>query len=150
MNDQNPYQTTIEISPDPYNSTGIQYGGIGRTAFIVGYIGIIVAQWALALIAVRFTDAGAGQIGLPLQLISGVATIALAWYRMINQGSSGFWALGVIVPLLNLFVILRCMCCPMGYADDHKLDTAGKIVGATIFVLFILFVVLIGMIFTRF
>ncbi|MEO9593075.1 hypothetical protein [Rhodopirellula bahusiensis] len=133
MNEQNPYQTTIEIAEDSYATGGMRYGGIGRLAFALGYFGITAVQWILAEVAYSVSNAGMVSVEIPLALIAGVATIALSWYRMINQGSSGFWAFATIIPLINLFVFLRCMVCPEGYADTKTLDTAGKVIGLVLF-----------------
>lgn len=133
MNELNPYQTTLEIAEDSMTTGRLNYGGIGRLVFVLGYFGITAMQWILAEVAYSFADAGVIAVDVPLALIAGVATIALSWYRMINQGSSGFWAFATIIPLVNLFVFLRCMVCPEGYADTKTLDTAGKVIGLVLF-----------------
>lgn len=140
MNEQNPYQTTIEIAEDSYSPAGMRYGGIGRLAFALGYFGITAMQWILAAVAYSVTEAGVVAVDVPLALIAGVATIALSWYRMINQGSSGFWGFATIIPLVNLFVFLRCMVCPEGYADTKTLDTAGKVIGLVLFIMLLGFI----------
>ena len=47
--------------------------------------------------------------------------------RFRNQGSSGLWALGMFVPILNIYTGLRAMAFPEGYADHRTLDTPAKI-----------------------
>jgi hypothetical protein len=41
---------------------------------------------------------------------------------------SGFWVLGLLVPLLNVWLGYRLLACPGGYAMRKKLDGAGKLV----------------------
>ena len=48
--------------------------------------------------------------------------------RLQNQGHSGWWVLGLIVPILNIAVSVKCIAAPEGYADHKTLDTSGKIV----------------------
>lgn len=148
MNEQNPYQTTIEISEDSYAAGGMRYGGIGRLAFALGYFGITVMQWILAAVAYSVTEAGVVAVDVPLALIAGVATIALSWYRMINQGSSGFWGTATIIPLVNLLVFLRCMVYPEGYADTKTLDTAGKVIGLVLFIVLLIAVLMVFLAFS--
>jgi len=48
--------------------------------------------------------------------------------RLQNQGYSGWWVLGLIVPILNIAVSVKCIAAPEGYADHKTLDTSGKVV----------------------
>jgi uncharacterized membrane protein YhaH (DUF805 family) len=78
-------------------------------------------------------------------LVGLVATVVLGVQRLKNLGYSGLWVLGLIVPLLNILVALRCLAAPEGYADHKTLDTPGKVIVGLIlglFVILIAFVVL--------
>ena len=71
----------------------------------------------------------------------------IAVQRLINVGLSGWWVLGLIVPILNIWVGFQCLAAPEGYAQHKTLDTAGKVIigvflGAI--VLFIAIAVLAG------
>lgn len=62
-------------------------------------------------------------IGLPLVPL--VVVIYFTVRRLVNVGMSGWWILGNLVPLLNLWVGYRCFACPAGYAYHKKLDGVG-------------------------
>lgn len=60
----------------------------------------------------------------------------LAARRFQNQGASGWWAVGLLVPLLNLYVGLRALSLPEGYSDHRTLDaTAKAIIAFAVFTL---------------
>ncbi|MEM8912792.1 MAG: hypothetical protein AAGC97_13580, partial [Planctomycetota bacterium] len=50
-------------------------------------------------------------------------------FRLINQGANGWFALLAAVPIANLYVWLRCLVCPEGYAEHRTLDFVGKVAG---------------------
>ncbi len=67
-----------------------------------------------------------------LPLLSGIAALVLfgfviyVWLlRFTNLGMSRWWILGAFVPLLNLWVGYRTLCCPAGYEYHRKLDGIG-------------------------
>lgn len=47
--------------------------------------------------------------------------------RLANVGMSRWWALALVIPILNLWVGFRCLVCPSGYAYHRKLDRAGLV-----------------------
>ena len=47
--------------------------------------------------------------------------------RLANVGMSRWWALALVIPILNLWVGFRCLFCPAGYAYHRKLDRAGLV-----------------------
>ena len=116
------------------------YGGIRRLAYF-GYsflAGIIYQLVVLGLAAALGGGGGAGAGGAATAGM-GVAIIAcviiyflvllyIVSQRLINIGSSPWWCLGMIVPLLNIFVGVRCLVCPEGYADHKTLDGPAKII----------------------
>lgn len=141
---ENPYEapeTTSEIIPRT------EYGGIGRLAFFGGYIVIYVAFIASSAI-IGLVMPGNDEIApvvVTIAIVFGFlfGFLALTSYRLKNVGMSPWWCLGMIVPILNIFVWFRCLICPEGYADTKKLDTAGKIVAGIILGLFALFIILL-------
>lgn len=80
------------------------------------------------------------KIGAPLlPLIIG---IVFGVKRLHNLGMSGWWLLGNLVPLLNLWVGFRCFACPAGYAYHKKMDGIGVFLGI-IYWLLVLFSILV-------
>jgi hypothetical protein len=57
-----------------------------------------------------------------------VPPLVLVWLllnRLTNVGMNRWWSLAVVVPLLNLWVVFRCLLCPAGYAYHRKMDRSG-------------------------
>jgi uncharacterized membrane protein YhaH (DUF805 family) len=48
--------------------------------------------------------------------------------RFRNVGMTGWWFLGLLVPVLNLWLGYRLLACPAGYSARRKLDVPGKLV----------------------
>ena len=65
-----------------------------------------------------------------LELLVLMAALGAAFYLMVlrfrNQGATGWWALAAFIPLVNLYIGVRALAYPEGYADGRKLDRAGK------------------------
>jgi len=141
---ENPYESPVATADDYPLPVEKEYGGIGRLAYVGGSIGIGILQNILQVVAAQAEQA----LALILIFIASIAgTLVLAAYRLKNIGSSPWWCLGLLVPLLNILIGLRCLLCPEGYADTKKLDTAGKIGAGIIlglFVLLIVFVIVAG------
>ena len=60
-----------------------------------------------------------------LGIFLGVGFIFVSLMRFENLGMSRLWFLGNFVPLLNLWVGYRMICCPAGYDFHRKIDGAG-------------------------
>lgn len=58
-------------------------------------------------------------------LIVMIAVIFISLQRLQNLGMSRWWFLGNFVPLLNLWVGYRSICCPAGYEYHRKIDGMG-------------------------
>ena len=80
-------------------------------------------------------ESGMGATGLG-RIILVTRIMLIAWIgsmifitvqRLKNIGNSGWWSVLLFVPLANIFLGLRCLVCPAGYADNKRLDRAGKI-----------------------
>ncbi|MCA9082710.1 MAG: DUF805 domain-containing protein [Planctomycetaceae bacterium] len=122
------------------------YGGLRRLpyfgyAFLVGIINNILQQVAIS--------AGIPELLIVLGILGLVATLWLAVQRLKNLGYSGWWAIGLIVPILNILVGLRCLACPEGYADHKTLDTAGKTIIGLFFGLIILAIAVVALVASR-
>jgi uncharacterized membrane protein YhaH (DUF805 family) len=123
----NPYQSPLnDAIALPVDEPLREYGGIGRLAY-VGYS-------FLAGVATNVLGMVAGAIG------AGNELLGPAVQRLKNMGYSGWWSLLLFVPLVNILVGLRCLICPVGYADTKRLDRTGTILTVIVVGLFLLFV----------
>lgn len=136
----NPYQASYEFPDEAILGPERLCGGISRTGYFLSYIAIWLGESFLNFAAMRIAGPLAINLGTPIMLIASCGTSVISWYRMINQGNSGWWGVVSIVPVVNFFVFLRCVIYPEGYANHRTLDTAGKIIGGLI-LLFILLLV---------
>ena len=66
--------------------------------------------------------------------------------RFQNLAMSGWWWLGLYVPILQIWLYYRLFACPPGYAFTKKLDVAGKIL-AVIYWLALVGTVVAGILF---
>ncbi len=147
--DANPYATPSVAIENPKKATYSNgyYGGIGRLAYF-GYTFLAALIYQVAIFGlVGLTGGGEGAVllFLPLLLIYLGALMFIVAQRMINCGYSPWWCIGIIVPLVNILVGARALCCPEGYADHKKLDTPGKVLIGLflgLFALVVLFAVL--------
>lgn len=122
----NPYQATAEVAVDPYAANLQGYPGIGRGVYFLINMALFLFQMIVGFV----DDATWGMpIAVGSFLFLTAISVGVTSLRMINQGSSGWLGLLAAVPLANIFVWLRCLMCPEGYADHRELDTAGKIIG---------------------
>ena len=92
---------------------------------------------------------GAPLIALLMLPVSIIGAMALAYQRCVNIGMNPWWCLGLIVPILNIFVGLRCIAYPEGYEHHKTLDTPAKVLiglflAAFVFALFAIVIVLAG------
>lgn len=133
----NPYQTpSDQAQASPFMpSYGAQrsYGGIRRLPYF-GYTFLAGVIYQVLVAAVVSAISSAGADPAILMAVIGVIFVAymcviffIASKRLVNIGSNPWWCLGLIVPLLNIFVGVRCLICPEGYADHKTLDTAAKV-----------------------
>ena len=129
MSQQNPFSV-----PSTFGETAVEpitqqaYGGIGRLAYF-GYSilnSIVSNLLVLALGAVLPPEAVA--VALIVPALSFVAGIVIVVLRLKNMGYSGWWVLGLIVPILNLIVAVKLIAAPEGYAVNKTLDTPGKVI----------------------
>lgn len=96
------------------------YEGIQRLPYFGYSIGVQVLFYLGVFLV--------GESGfLFLMAVSSVAAIWLAVMRLKNTGWSGWWVLGMFVPLLNIYVGIRALAFPEGYSEHKTLDTPAKI-----------------------
>lgn len=103
------------------------YPGIGRLA----YVGLALAcfpiiggiAWAL-----RSSGFDSRPFNLLVMIVILAAWFGLPAYRLKNCGYPSWYALGMVVPLVNIWVYTICLAAPAGYADTKKLDLPGKII----------------------
>lgn len=106
-------------------------GGINRLTFIL----IVIAIWV-----------GAVFLGPNAVLLSGFVMMLPAISRLKNIGTHPAWCLLLPVPLLGLFITVRCMMLPAGFDLHRKLDLPAKLIaGALVLVL----VVVLYLVFAR-
>lgn len=125
MSEYNPFAAPTTGGYASENFQGRTYGGIGRLAYF-GYSLLI----NIVSTALQFAMAAGDMAGLVLvvSLIGMGFGIWIAVQRLINVGLSGWWVLGLIVPILNIWVGFQCLAAPEGYAQHKTLDTAGKVI----------------------
>lgn len=134
MNQYNPFEVaaSVDVATEPAGAR--VYGGVRRLPYF-GYLfgGYVVAgllQFGLRTAQIQGATT-AGAFSWTMFLPVAVFEILAIWVtakRLQNQGHSGWWVLGLIVPILNIAVSVKCIAAPEGYADHKTLDTSGKIV----------------------
>jgi uncharacterized membrane protein YhaH (DUF805 family) len=82
----------------------------------------------LTIAVVAALPAEAAPVAFIIPALSFVAGIVILVLRFKNLGYSGWWVLGLIVPILNLVVAIRLIAAPEGYAVHKTLDTPGKVI----------------------
>jgi uncharacterized membrane protein YhaH (DUF805 family) len=56
------------------------------------------------------------------------ASLCLTALRLHNMAMSGWWSLLLFVPIVNIFLNLRCFAFPEGYSEHRRLDSAAKVI----------------------
>ena len=108
------------------------YEGTGRMGYVMGAIVLPVAitiGWGFAVAFMKPYVPVPYQGYLPMvagPLVTLLAIVTLV-KRFRNLGMSGAWVLGMLVPVLNLWLTYRCLACPAGYAGVKRLDGIGKV-----------------------
>jgi uncharacterized membrane protein YhaH (DUF805 family) len=67
----------------------------------------------------------------PIWLVSVLITgalIIITVLRLHNMGTSGWWSLLIFIPVVNIFLDLRCLAYPEGYSDHRRLDSAARVI----------------------
>lgn len=126
MNEYNPFAAPSAFGDIASENRPMrEYGGIRRLPYF-GYsflmnIVLQVVQGVGAANQLPILVLGT----IPIALVGGMA---LAYQRCKNIGMNPWWCLGMFVPILNIFVGLRCLAYPEGYEDHKTLDGPGKVI----------------------
>ena len=116
----NPYSAPTAPISEPGVSRS--YNGLRRLPFF-GWTVLLTLVYSFGVVL----SAEAPAIGLACMGLMLAGSLYLYVLRFRNQGSSGLWALGMFVPLLNLYTGLRALAFPEGYADHRTLDTPARV-----------------------
>lgn len=122
MSEYNPFAAPTSFGDiSSPNTQERVYGGLKRLPYFgYGFLMILVQSLAEA--------AEVPIIVLLMLPVSIVGAMALAYQRCRNIGMNPWWCLDLIVPILNIFVWIRCLAYPEGYKDHKTLDTPAKVV----------------------
>ena len=118
MAESNVYSTpdavlsTNEVVGDREGIRRLQYFGYSMGVQVLFYLGL-------------FLVGESGGLFLMAALVG--ASVWLVVMRLKNTGWSGWWVLGMFVPILNIYVGLRALAFPEGYSENKTLDTPAKI-----------------------
>ncbi|MEY3174666.1 MAG: hypothetical protein RLZZ436_2580 [Planctomycetota bacterium] len=144
MSQQNPFSV-----PSTFGETATEqvtqqaYGGIGRLAYFgYSFLNSFVSNILTFAIAAAAPSAAAGSV-IAVGLLSVIAAIVIVVQRLKNLGYSGWWTLGLLVPILNLVLAIELVAAPEGYAKHKTLDTPGKVVVGLTVGLFLLAVAVV-------
>lgn len=119
---------TFESKPIPKAS----FPGTGRIGMVMGVVVVpplLMAGWAYALPLILPHVPEGYREYLPRVIIPLVGLLVLATLvkRFRNIGMSGWWVLGLCIPVVNLWLGYRLLASPAGYAVARKLDIGGKL-----------------------
>lgn len=109
------------------------YPGIRRLPYFLILLGLYAAVVAI-MVTMSTSQPLIVNVAL-LVFMVGLFFICAQRYR--NQGASGWWAAGMIVPILNLYVSIRAFAYPEGYTAHKKFDGPAKIIIAVYLLVFI-------------
>ncbi|MGJ8677344.1 MAG: GYF domain-containing protein [Akkermansiaceae bacterium] len=144
-------EETKSSEPNPYEAPSVinhmqdhevvSMGGIGRLNYFLTSIGIIVALLIAIALLVPLLKSVAPEILIIGGVIGYILLIfvyfRLAGARLKNTGMSGWFALMLMIPLVNIYFSWRCIAAPEAYSLTKKLDTAGIIITSLYVLLFI-------------
>jgi uncharacterized membrane protein YhaH (DUF805 family) len=108
-----------------YPSVGT-YPGLTRMPYFLWMMGVQLGGTAIMAVLAGAVDPALGvAVGYAL-LLGGFVYISVLRFR--NQGASGWWALGLFVPILNFYVGIRALAYQEGYCEQGRLDRTGKLI----------------------
>ena len=122
----------IYATPDANLDSGAdsqkEYPGLRRLPYFLYSVGLNIAFSAIIATVAFVAESAVGMTNLVLIGPLIAVSVYLIVQRLRNLGASGWWAIGMFVPLLNIWVGIKTTAFPEGY-DDHKtLDTAAKVI----------------------
>ncbi len=102
------------------------YPGLTRMPYFLWMMGVQLGGTAIMAALAAAVDPALGVAAGYALLLGGFAYLNVLRFR--NQGASGWWALGLFVPILNFYVGIRALAYQEGYCDEGRLDRTGKII----------------------
>ncbi len=99
---------------------------LGLLLFPVLWSGIL--RWCGPILVSQFGNTLVDKVIPWLALLPVPVLVFLVLTRLVNLGMSRWWALGLGVPIINLWLAFRCLCCSPGHAHHRKLDRTGLVI----------------------
>ncbi len=111
-------------------SSAQQYGGFNRSRYFFWMLGLgVFGALAVAIPFLVKLDSGlVAGISMALFIASTLGSFYPLVKRYQNQVASGWWALGSLVPILNIYVGIRALAYPPGYNQHKTFDGPAKII----------------------
>ncbi|MEM7405853.1 MAG: hypothetical protein AAF458_11210 [Pseudomonadota bacterium] len=109
------------------------YEGVTRLPYFGAVVGVAMLNAVAAAIV-----GSQEQVGFVVSALLFGLGLWAASLRLRNIGTSPWWALGLVVPALNIAIAVVCLALPPGFRDHRKLDTAAKVVIALLVALLLL------------
>jgi uncharacterized membrane protein YhaH (DUF805 family) len=100
-----------------------EYPGLRRLPYLGWGLALQVLYFAMALAMAESPMLGSFFL---VMMVGGSGYLVVQ--RLRNIGSSPWWAVGMIVPLLNIYVGLKATAFPEGFDDHKQFDAPAKIV----------------------
>lgn len=109
---------------------GADWPGLRRRTFlfatlILPFLISVAGAMSAHLIVAQFGKDVSIWIFLGISVLPFVIAFYVHLERLANLGMSRFWYLGMIIPLVNIWLCYRCVACPSGYAFHKKIDATG-------------------------
>lgn len=135
-------ESTGQVHVDTRDAKEIEYkeqdsyiGGLGRIAYnIYFYIGWTLVFFVGLILAKELQIYGVLETTNPQHMewssyvpwvVVGIVTLTLTASRLRNAGYAGTWCLGLLVPVLNFWVLLVSLCGPKNYRRRKRLGMGG-------------------------
>jgi len=130
-------------TPQSMHPNDEPYGGLRRLPYFLISMAVQIGISIGAAMLVPSMASGSGMspvVAGVLVLLTLVVALYLTALRFRNQGASPWWALAMLVPILNIYVTIRAIAFPEGYVDTGKIDRAGWIIIIVAIVLTVLMI----------
>ena len=152
MRNNNPYQTPRYPPPhfdgDPRWShqrhQPRRYRGIGRLIYFgLNVVNSFGSSFIISPLLTPDIDTNTLCIVGIVAILSNVVFVYLTVMRLRNLGYRSTMAFGLLIPLLNLWMLFQCFALPEGYAHHNTLDIAARILVGISVVLIAVFLFLV-------
>ncbi|MES2924852.1 MAG: hypothetical protein V4819_25075 [Verrucomicrobiota bacterium] len=133
----NPYEPPAAILHDSGDTTRTPAspGGIRRLTYWISVIVLVIGLLAL----IKANPAAAGSGGA---VAFWIVNMVPAFPRLKNIGMNPWLSLAIIIPIVNLFIIFRCLAYQENYQSEGKLDRMGETLIAAVILVVALIVFL--------